>query len=363
MNVAFLCLGGNIGDRLENIAASKKAIEDVCGKIQLSSQVYETEAWGSNSTNNYLNQVIKIKTKLDVNELLSQLLVIEKKLGRKRDGLRNSDRTIDIDILLYNSIVLSNKHLKIPHPRIHERNFVLVPLNEIAGKVKHPTLKTSISSLLKNSKDPLTVKPYVVSKPPKYICIEGNIGSGKSTIAKALAKYHSAYFLPEEFADNALLPLFYENKQLFAFPLEYSFLLNRFNQLQKIIKSEKKIIISDYSFYKCLWFAKINLTKKDFALFKKQFNVILNKLPRPDVIVFLDTSISNLTQNIKKRGRDYEQTIAANYLKHISTQYTKGLNNLKDIKQLHLKIENYDGELERKLLKQINNFIKDNFDK
>jgi deoxyguanosine kinase len=361
MNVAFLCLGGNIGNRIENINAAKKAIEQFSGKMTSQSGIYETEAWGSDSKNKYLNQVIKINTKLNAGDLLKSLLQIEKKLGRKRDLDKNSDRTIDIDILFFNDAIISKKNIQIPHPRLHQRNFVLKPLNEIAGEFLHPVLKKTISTLLKKNKDTLKVTPVFPQKKLTYICIEGNIGSGKSTLARALSEKLNAKFLPEEFEDNPLLPLFYGNKKLFAFPLEYSFLIDRFYQLQKTFKAEKKLIVSDYSLYKCLWFAKINLTPKDFTTFKKQFNLILDQLPKPDLIIHLSTSTKNLKQNIKKRGRKYEQTISQTYLNAISDQYNKGFKKIKGVKKLSLSISNYHIELESALIKEINNFIKENF--
>ena len=157
------------------------------------------------------------------------------------------------------------------------------------------------------------------------------------------------------------LPLFYENKKLFAFPLEYSFLINRFKQIQLAFKSEEKIIIGDYSIYKCLWFAKINLSEKDFKQFKKQFNVILGQLPKPDLIVYLSTETKNLQNNIQKRGRNYEKVISSEYLNNITLEYTNGLNKIKNIKKLVLTISNYNAELESKSIKKINNFIKENF--
>ncbi|MBA2612612.1 MAG: 2-amino-4-hydroxy-6-hydroxymethyldihydropteridine diphosphokinase [Bacteroidetes bacterium] len=361
MNVAFLCLGGNIGNRTENINAGKKAIELLLGKIVSQSGIYETAAWGSDSKNNYLNQVIQVHTKLPVKKLLSGLLQIEKKLGRKRNSTKNSDRTLDIDILFFNSEVIEQKGLQVPHPRLHERNFVLKPLNDIAGGVTHPVLKKTVSTLLKNSKDTLAVKQHDPIKNLQYICIEGNIGSGKSTLAQALAKNLQTLYLPEEFEDNLLLPLFYENKKLFAFPLEYSFLLARFNQLQQVFKTEKKLIISDYSIYKCLWFAKVNLTPKNYSLFKKQFKIMLDQLPKPDLIIYLSTSTENLKQNIKKRGRKYEQGISDGYLNAVSAQFDKGITKLKNVKTLHLPLSAYHRGLETDSIRKINNFIKENF--
>ncbi len=361
MNVAFLCLGGNIGNRIENMNTAKQAISSILGKITAQSHIYETAAWGSPSENKYLNQVIKIETKLSAQKLLATCLNIEKKLGRKRDSTKNIDRTIDIDILFFNSEVISAKDIEIPHPRLHLRNFVLKPLNDIASDFIHPKLKKPVSILLKNSKDKLPVKKYTNTSTLKYICIEGNIGSGKTTLAKVLAKRSNAVFLPEEFEDNPLLPLFYENKKLFAFPLEYSFLVSRFKQLNHALNKEKKLIVSDYSLYKCLWFAKINLSKKDFTLFKKQFKLIADQLPKPDLIIYLNTSTKNLKQNIKKRGRKYEQNISEAYLNSIGKQYDKGFEKISGIKTLNITVNAYHQRLEAASVTTINNFIKENF--
>ncbi|MEO6301656.1 MAG: 2-amino-4-hydroxy-6-hydroxymethyldihydropteridine diphosphokinase [Bacteroidia bacterium] len=361
MNVAFLCLGGNIGNRTENINAGKKAIERFCGEIVAQSAIYETEAWGSGSKNKYLNQVIKLNTKLNAQKLLTELLRIEKKSGRTRGIIKNNDRTLDIDILFFNTEIITGENIEIPHPRLHQRNFVLKPLNEIAKDLKHPILKKTISELLKSSKDKLKVIKLEPANTVRYICIEGNIGSGKTTLAKALAKKLNATFLPEEFEDNPLLPLFYTNKKLFTFPLEYSFLINRYKQIQEAFKNNNKLIVSDYSLYKCIWFAKINLSPKDYTLFKKQFKIIANQLPKPDLIVYLSTHTKNLKQNIKKRGRKYEQAISESYLNSITIQYTKGLNKIKAIKKLNIPVSIYHPKLEANSIATINNFIKENF--
>ena len=98
-----------------------------------------------------------------------------------------------------------------------------------------------------------------------YICIEGNIGAGKTTLAIELAKKWKAFFLAESYEDNPLLPLFYKNKKKMAFPLEYSFLIDRHAQLHNYFKTKKQNkTIADFSLYKCLWFAKTNLSKKEF---------------------------------------------------------------------------------------------------
>lgn len=161
MNEVYLCLGGNLGNREENILDAIALILSTIGEIQEKSSIYETEAWGVQNQQAYLNQVIKINTLLPPNELLKKLLSIEKQLGRKRTESSNYEsRTIDIDILFYNNLIIKNKELEIPHPRLHLRNFVLIPLNQINSKLMHPILNKSINAILAECTDVLPVKEH-----------------------------------------------------------------------------------------------------------------------------------------------------------------------------------------------------------
>ena len=160
MNVAFLGLGGNVGDALASISKAKELIEQACGTIQVQSSVYETEPWGLSSSNHFLNQVIQLKTHLSAEELIQKLLDIEAKLGRIRVGDGYSDRRIDIDILLFNDAIIASENLVVPHPRMHLRKFVLIPFNEVSGTSWHPTLHQSIHDLLLNCSDKSFVRVY-----------------------------------------------------------------------------------------------------------------------------------------------------------------------------------------------------------
>lgn len=160
MNVVFLGLGGNIGDRSETLKESLKLIEVCCGNIISRSHVYETAAWGFKSENNYLNLVIKIHTHLEAAELLEKTMAIEKKFGRKRDSHQNSDRTLDIDILFFNEDIIYLEQIQIPHPRLHLRKFVLIPLQDIAPDLVHPVLKENTRTLLRNCKDSLAISRF-----------------------------------------------------------------------------------------------------------------------------------------------------------------------------------------------------------
>ena len=158
MNVAFLCLGGNMGDRLANLTRTKELIKEERLNIVAISNIYETQAWGSENSPDYYNQCIKITTELDAESLMKLLLSIELKLGRVRTVNKNEARTVDIDILLFNGDIINTELLIVPHPRLHLRQFVLKPLNEIASGILHPGLHKSIHRLLMDCKDTLTAK-------------------------------------------------------------------------------------------------------------------------------------------------------------------------------------------------------------
>ena len=158
-----------------------------------------------------------------------------------------------------------------------------------------------------------------------FICIEGNIGSGKSTLAQALAKKLKATYLPEQFEDNTLLPLFYNDKETFAFPTEYSFLIDRQKQLTNYFKNIKKgtHTVSDFHFDKCLCFAKTNLSSKDYSFFKKHFKPLRKTIPTPNLVVYLDTSTDLLLKNIHKRGREIERSLKQGYLSRLKKTLDK----------------------------------------
>jgi 2-amino-4-hydroxy-6-hydroxymethyldihydropteridine diphosphokinase len=157
MNKAYLLTGGNEGDRYLNLQQARTNIEHICGRLIQASSLYETAPWGNSNQADYLNQVLVVETIMNPDELLASILFIEEKGGRIRT-VRNAPRTIDIDILFYNQLVLDQPGLHIPHLRIADRRFVLEPLNEISPGLIHPVFGKSIRQLLQECKDELAVK-------------------------------------------------------------------------------------------------------------------------------------------------------------------------------------------------------------
>lgn len=148
MAIVYLLIGGNLGDRQSLLKEAKGEIELQVGGIMLKSSIYETEPWGFKDDQQFLNQLLMVKTDLSANGVLTRGLQIELSLGRDRSHQKMGSRTMDIDILFYDQLILENEELIIPHPRLHLRRFALVPLNEIAENWIHPSMNKSMKQLL-----------------------------------------------------------------------------------------------------------------------------------------------------------------------------------------------------------------------
>jgi len=157
-----------------------------------------------------------------------------------------------------------------------------------------------------------------------YIAIEGNIGVGKSTLANLLAQHYNSRLVLEEFADNNFLPKFYHDVERYAFPLELSFLADRFKQLKQFASNHdlfQETVISDYILTKSKLFARVNLKDQEYELFQRLFDITATNLPSPDLLIYLHAPVNKLMQNIRQRGRTYEQSITAEYLERVQQVY------------------------------------------
>ena len=157
MSIAHLLIGGNLGDRKTNLLTAISLINEQCGPLIRSSSIYETEAWGKTDQPSFLNQALEISTSLNARQLMRKILKIEKEMGRVRKE-KLGPRIIDIDILLYENEIHDLRFLKIPHPEMQNRRFVLVPLAEIKSTLQHPVLKKTIAELIEECPDNLEVK-------------------------------------------------------------------------------------------------------------------------------------------------------------------------------------------------------------
>ncbi len=353
-NTIQLSLGTNMGNKLENLQTCVDALHtNIATTIQVS-KVYETPAWGFEGEAFY-NCVVTIHTYKSAPKILSQILKLEKELGRIRSHSGNYEsRKIDIDIISFNDEIIENETLVIPHIHLHNRKFVLFPLRDVSPKWSHPKLNKTISELLISCEDASEITEIGHLKNPienldfqqlNYIAIEGNIGAGKTTLATKIAEDCNAKTVLERFADNPFLPKFYKDQSRYAFPLEMSFLADRYQQLSDDLAQFdlfKDFVVADYHIFKSIIFAKVTLQEDEFRLYKTMFDIIYKEMPKPDLYVYLYQNTERLLANIKKRGRNYEQEIPAEYLEKINRGYLDYIKSQADLNVLIIDISDLD---------------------
>ncbi len=353
VRTTYLSLGTNAGKKLLNMQKAVDLIGEKIGHIKSISSVYKTKSWGFES-DDFLNICIELTTNAIPEILLKKVLDIEKQLGRQRNISDDyEDRIIDIDILLFDNEIIFYNDLKVPHPKMLERKFVLVPLAEIADSLIHPIAKKSISSCLQSCDDSSAIertdlkinRPISIVEKFNYIAIEGNIGSGKTSLAKKISDDYNAKLVLERFADNAFLPKFYEDKERYAFTLEMSFLADRYHQLSDGIAQFdlfKNFIVSDYFIFKSLIFAQVTLPKEEYNLYRKMFDILYKEISKPDIYVYLYQKTQRLLDNIKKRGREYEQNIEPDYLDSIHRGYLNFIKTREHLNTLIIDVSELD---------------------
>lgn len=193
-----------------------------------------------------------------------------------------------------------------------------------------------------------------------YLVIEGNIGAGKTSLVEKLSSDHGAKAIYEQFADNPFLPKFYNNPERYSFPLELSFLADRYKQHKEELSNRDiftPLSIADYYFSKSLIFAGITLAEDEYRLYRQLFNIILQNLPKPDLYVYLHASVDQLIENIKKRGREYEKTISPDYLLKVQKAYFNYFRTAGDLKIVIIDVRNMNFIEHKKDYNSIKNYI------
>ncbi|MCE2614119.1 2-amino-4-hydroxy-6-hydroxymethyldihydropteridine diphosphokinase [Flavobacteriaceae bacterium D16] len=350
----YLSLGSNLGNRLYKLQRAVIALGDALGPVTKLSSIYETPAWGFEGAP-FLNACIALDTSKTPDDVLKTLLQIEVAAGRVR-GQESGyiSRTLDIDIIYYGQEEVKSSELIIPHPHMEKRRFVLKPLADIAPQFYHPILNKDTRNLLQECKDSSTLsktdhKLYANREEffaqLHLLAIEGNIGVGKTTLAKKISEEFNAKLVLERFADNPFLPKFYTDQARYAFPLEMSFLADRYQQYTDDTHQFdlfKKFMVSDYDIFKSLIFAKVTLGPEEYALYRKLFTFMYKEVKKPDLYIYLHQETQRLLENIRKRGRDYEQQIAPQYLEQINKGYVEFLKTIPEGNRLVIDVTYLD---------------------
>ena len=347
-------MGSNQGDRLRNIELCLQLIHQEIGTIIRVSKLYETPSWGFDS-DAFFNCALVIHTFASAEKILQKVLQVERQLGRVRgENTGYQSRIIDIDLIAFDSEIINSATLQIPHPLMQNRKFVLMPMLDLKLDWVHPVFHKKIPELLEmtpddsvctvvqNLENPLDKIPL---EQFNYIAFEGNIGAGKTTLVTKIAEDFNAKTVLERFADNPFLPKFYEDQNRYAFPLEMSFLADRYKQLSDDLAQFdlfKDFIVADYHIFKSLIFAKVTLQEDEFRLYKTMFDIVYREMPKPDLYVYLYQNTERLLENIKKRGRSYEQNIPADYLDKINGGYLDYIKSQTNLNVLIIDVSDKD---------------------
>lgn len=357
---AYVALGSNLGDRLGHLQAAVAALAATRGiDVTAVSSVYENPAQTSSPGDEqpaFLNAVVALSTTLDPWALLQRLFEIEAARGRIRSGsTRWAPRTLDLDLLAHGDLSVEEPGLVLPHPRLAERRFVLQPLVDVAPLLTLPApISAPVADLLSRCADhgplvpldvPLripgsSVHPQVELWPEprrepassaglrlpdelRYIVVEGVIGVGKTTLAHELATRFGAQIVLEEFEENPFLARFYEDRARWAFQTQLSFLASRFRQQQSLARRDlfHDLVVSDYAFDKDRIFARINLSGDELHLYETMFTIMQPSVPRPDLVVYLQSSTDRIMEQIRRRGRAFEANMDPAYIQTLNDAY------------------------------------------
>jgi len=237
---------------------------------------------------------------------------------------------------------------------MQDRLFVLQPMADLQTDFIHPILHKNCEELIKDcpDKSEFSIVGKLSSPLDMYglgqlssLIIEGNIGAGKSTLASRISEDFNAKLVLEDFADNPFLPKFYQDRSRYAFPLEMSFLADRYQQLSDDLTQLdlfKKFTVADYFIIKSLIFARVTLQEDKFRLYHKIFDIMYKEISKPDLYVYLYQNSEQLLRNIKKRGRSYEQEIPSEYLDRINSGYLEYIKQQKDLNVLIIDVSDKD---------------------
>lgn len=333
----YLSIGSNLNNRYALIQKAVFQLDAFTTGNVTCSSLYSNKAQGFEGPD-FLNAVVRVETSMDLSAFWDGLRTVENALGKEeRTASGYRSRPIDIDIVFFGDLAISGEPLSIPHPRYTERRFVLAPLFEIDPLLTEPHTGKTVEELLKKTPDrsiikrvsrPLFSSPLELLRSLSGICIEGNIGVGKTTLAEKLSEILGVPLILERFGKNPFLPSYYRDPERFAFPVEMFFLYDRVQHWKEIGREVGPVYVSDYHPQKSQVFARNSLANNEFRLFEEYFRLIAGTFTPPELLVFLEAPEELLLEQIDRRGRPYERAIEREYLERIRYTYQQYLPNM-----------------------------------
>lgn len=319
-HVAYLGLGSNLGDRhnlIKNALRMLRQISDV--KVTRTSNLLETKPLANMAQRKYINAVAEIETSLSPQGLLEKLAEVEDLLGRKKKE-KWASRTIDMDLLFFDDKVIQTARLTVPHPQMHLRSFVLKSLCELKPDLVHPVLNEPVCELA----DRLNGCDFALdASAAQIVSIAGNIGAGKTTLAKELGGAFGCKVLFEPYDSNPFMPAVYEGEKELALDSQLYFLTSRLEQLDKENAEPGRLIITDYVFDKEQIYARRLLTKEKLQVYDKLYLYTAAMVAPPVLVIFLDEPAATCLHRIHKRARPYERHINSDFLDALAVGYER----------------------------------------
>jgi len=308
---AYVGLGSNLGDREQTIRRAAQYLQQQDGVLSLRlSSLTRWPALGDSEQAEYLNAAAEVVTTLSCRRLFDLLRQTEPRFGRQRNG-RWEPRTLDLDLLLYDTLLLEEPDLVVPHSQMHLRSFVLKGLLELNPDLVCPRLRRPLRVLAQRlNGGNFALDPGRL----QLISIGGLIGVGKSTLAERLARVFSAHLLKEEYDKNPFLEKVYHGQSHLALDSELFFLGSSASQLRKDGKLRQGIAVSDYVFFKALIYARQWLDSDALSQYMQVYESVANQVHTPVLVIFLEDTVSNCLERIRCRNRPYEQGIDASFL-------------------------------------------------
>lgn len=319
-HTAYLGLGSNLGQPQANLNAALAALakHPHIADVRPSS-FYETKPLGRLVQSLFLNAVAKVTTTLSIRDFFELLRQTERDLGRQPTE-HWGPRTIDLDLLLYDDVVIDEPDLTVPHPQMHLRSFVLKGLCELAPDLVHPLFGRTIRQLCER----LNGQDFChAAMKPQLISIAGNIGVGKTTLAAGLAERLGAQFIAEKYDDNPYLSDVYAGHKELALDSELFFLSSGASQLKKDQLKPDSLYVSDYVFDKAMIYASAWLKGVDFQKYMKHYDGVKETVAEPVLVIYLQDTLENCMERIHRRNRPYEQHIELSFLQHLADGYDK----------------------------------------
>jgi 2-amino-4-hydroxy-6-hydroxymethyldihydropteridine diphosphokinase len=333
---AYIGLGSNLGDRENTMRQALAYLKDQprIHSVRAGSFI-QTPALGPGEQPDYLNATAEVVTTALPYQLLYILQDTEDHFGRQRKE-KWGPRTLDLDLLLYEDVVLDEPDLILPHPQMHLRSFVLRGMVELNPEMKHPLLNRTMRELAErlNGCDFAPDPDHL-----QLISVTGLIGVGKTTLAQRLAEALEGTLIREEYDKNPYLDKVYEGQSDLALDSELFFLSSSATQLRKDRKRQGGIYVSDYAFAKALMYARQWLSPAQLQQYMQMYDAVIRQVHPPVLIIFLQDTVQHCLERIRRRQRPYEQGIEPSFLEFQQRAYEEMFARWKTCPVIRLKAE------------------------